>query len=222
MKSGVYKITNPKGKVYIGCSNNIEKRKKNYQNCNIPTQRLVLESIRYYGWSNHNFEILEYTNDLINREKYYIEKYNSYYEGLNCNTGGGGISTHNEETKKTISEKGKANKGKRINSHWKGKNKGEEYSKKLSMVLKNKSSHRKGKSLPQSHIENISKGKKGKSNPLNAKAILQYDINGNFIQEHPSIEIAAKSVGGNPTAISNCLKKGGNSTSCSYIWLYKN
>ena len=31
-KSGIYKITNPKGEVYIGCSQNIHVRWMNYKN----------------------------------------------------------------------------------------------------------------------------------------------------------------------------------------------
>jgi group I intron endonuclease len=222
MKSGIYKITNPKGEIYIGCSNDIELRKKQYQNLNLPNQKLIRESIMFYGWVNHKFEILEYTNDLINREKYYINLLNSFNKGLNGNKGGGGVSTHTEETKKLISEKSRINKGKRSNSHWKGKSKGKDFSKKLSLSLKGKPSHRKGKKLPKSHCDNISKSNKNIPKPSNNKSILQYDKEGNFIQEHISIEKAAQCVKGNPTAISNSLRKGGNSTSSSYIWRYKN
>jgi group I intron endonuclease len=221
MNSGIYKITNPKGEVYIGCSNNLELRKKDYQCLRILNQKLILESIKYYGWENHSFEILEYTEDIINIEKYYIQKYDSFNNGLNSNRGGGGVEKHTEETKNLISKKGKLNKGKRINSHWKDKNKGEEFSEKLSISLKGKPSHRKGQKLPESHRKKISASLKGKPNPLNNKPILQYDLNGNFIQEHISIEYAAKYVGGNPTAINNALRKGGNATSASYIWRYK-
>ena len=80
---------------------------------------------------------------------------------------------------------------------------------------------RKGKRISEEHRLNISKGKKGLPNPKNAKPILQYDKNNNLIAEHPSIEQAAISVNGNPTAINNALKKGGEATSSSYIWKYK-
>ena len=53
MKSGIYKITNPKGKIYIGCTNNLEKRIKNYQNGKITTQPLMFESWSKYGWDSH-------------------------------------------------------------------------------------------------------------------------------------------------------------------------
>jgi group I intron endonuclease len=223
-KSGIYKITNPKGEVYIGYSKDLDKRKNDYKLFKIKTQPLILESLYTYGWINHNFEILEYTNNLKEREKYWVEKFDSFNNGLNSNKGGGGPKNHTEETKKLISEKGKLNKGKRINSHWKGKPKPEH------IIEANKSnkgkrihnSHWKGKTRSEETKYKMSQAQKGKPKPLNNKPILQYTKQGEFIQEHPSIEEAAKNIGGNPTAINNALIKGGEATSASYIWKYKN
>jgi group I intron endonuclease len=145
MKSGIYKITNPEGKVYIGCSKNLENRKNCYKNHKISSQKLIFESIIKFGWDKHLWEEIEYTFNLKEREKFWISEFNSFIEGLNSNLGGGGPLEHSNETKNLISIKGKANKGKRINSHWKGKNKGEEFSEKLSISLKGKPSHRKGR-----------------------------------------------------------------------------
>lgn len=221
MKCGIYKITNPEGKIYIGCSNDLDLREYHYKNLKIPNQRLMLESLLKYGWEQHIWDIIEYTKDLVDREKYYIEFYNTFENGLNLNRGGGGVSTHTKETKQKISERGKTNKGKRANSHWKGKKKGQEFSNKLSMALKGQPSHWKGKKRGEEFGQLLSQMKKRKPNPLNAKPILQLDLNFNLIKEHPSIKEAAKYVNGNPTAISNALKKGGNATSSSYIWRYK-
>lgn len=198
-KSGIYKITNPKGEVYIGCSQNIHVRWMNYKNSSKTAKQPKLnQSFEIYGFENHTFEVIEDIEILLaQREKYWIEFYNSYSEGLNSNPGGGGVEAHNENTRKLISEKGKLNVGKRKNSHWKGKTRSEENKLK------------------------ISQSKKGKPIPSNNKPVLQYDKQGNFIQEHPSIEEAARSVGGNPTAINNALRKGENATSVGYIWRYK-
>ena len=197
MQSGIYKITNPEGKIYIGCTSDLERRIKDYERGNIRTQPLILESWRKHGWDSHIFEILEYTEDLILKEKYYIKKYDSYYKGLNGNKGGNGVKKHTLNTRLKMGIAGKKNKGKRAISH------------------------RKGKKLSEEHRLNISKGKKGLPNPKNAKAILQYDKDNTLIAEHPSIEQAAISVNGNPTAITNALRKGGEATSSSYIWKYK-
>lgn len=221
-KSGIYKITNPKGKVYIGYSRDLNKRKNNYKLFQVKNQPLILESLYTYGWINHTFEILEYTGNLKEREKYWIEKLDSFNNGLNSNKGGGGPKTHTEETRKLISEKGKINKGNRENSHWKGKKYSEQHIINLSFSKKGKSSHWKGKTRSEENKLKISQSKKGKSIPANNKPILQFDKHFNFIQEYPSIEEAAKIVKGNPTAINNSLRKGGESTSASYIWRYKN
>jgi group I intron endonuclease len=52
---GIYKITNPKGKVYIGQSTNIEERMKHYINKNGKRQPKIFYSIKKYGWENHIF-----------------------------------------------------------------------------------------------------------------------------------------------------------------------
>jgi group I intron endonuclease len=224
MKSGIYKITCLlNNQIYIGYSVNLEKREKNYKNNNIPNQKYIKNSINNFGWENHKFEIIEYCEKNILKEKeiYWITYYDSFNNGLNGNRGGGGPVTHTEEIKKIISEKSKNNKGKRINSHWKGKLKGEEFSKKLSMSLSNKKSHWKGKSRGEEFSKKLSEAKKGKPLPSNNKPVLQYSKTGTFIQEHISIEQAAKHVNGNPSAISNALKKGEKYSSCGFVWKYK-
>jgi group I intron endonuclease len=220
-KSGIYKITNPKGEVYIGCSKDLDKRKNDYKLFKVKTQPLILESLYTYGWVNHIFEILEYTDNLKEREKYWIKKLDSFYNGMNNNRGGGGPETHTEETRKLISEKGKTNKGNRENSHWKGKKYSEQHVINLSLSKKGKLSHWKGKTRSEENKLKISQSKKGKPIPANNKPILQFDKQGNFIQEYPSIEESARSINGNPTAINNALRKGENATSAGYVWKYK-
>jgi group I intron endonuclease len=221
-KSGIYKITNPKGEVYIGCSKDLDRRENNYKLFKVKTQPLILESLYTYGWINHIFEILEYTDNLREREKYWIEKFDSFNNGMNNNRGGGGPEGHTKETRKLISEKSKANPGKRVNSHWKGK------PKPLHVIEANKAnpgkrkdSHWKGKTRSEESRLKMSQSQKGKPKPLNGVSILQFDKQNNFIQEYPSIEEAARNVNGNPTAINNALRKGENATSAGYIWRYK-
>lgn len=83
---GIYKITNPKGKVYIGQSINIEKRFYMYnlvKNCE--NQILLFRSFNKYGVTNHSFEIIEECSvDLLNeRERYYQDLHNVLECGLN-------------------------------------------------------------------------------------------------------------------------------------------
>lgn len=196
MQSGIYKITNPEGKVYIGKSKDIDVRFDRYSKYKtLRNQPKLFSSFDKFGFENHTFEIIDTNPEL---EISYIQEYDSYKNGLNSNLGGGGVIKHNKDTRKLISVVGKKNKGKRVNSHWKGKKRSEK------MKLK------------------LSQSKKGKPLPSNNKPILQFDKNGNFIREHKSIKQAAIYIKGNPTAISNALRKGGGATSSSYIWKYKN
>lgn len=87
---GIYKITNPKGRIYIGQSINIESRIARYkrlQCCN--SQPKLYNSFLKYTTDNHKFEILcECTIDeLDSLEEYYICAYNCLKSksGLNCN-----------------------------------------------------------------------------------------------------------------------------------------
>lgn len=92
---GIYKITNPKGKIYIGQSVNIEKRWNRYKNLNPKDcigQPLIYRSLIKYGVKNHIFEIIELCNkeELNKLESYYIVLYNSFNSkcGLNLTSGG--------------------------------------------------------------------------------------------------------------------------------------
>lgn len=81
-KSGIYKITSPTGKVYIGQSQNIQQRLRYYL-YDPPTTTKIGRSIKKHGIENHKVVVLELTYDLDERELYYIQKYNSVEEGLN-------------------------------------------------------------------------------------------------------------------------------------------
>lgn len=87
---GIYKITNPKGLVYIGQSIDIEKRFYSYRILNCKDQSAIYNSLKKYGSENHLFEIIHECNkeELDCLEIMYIEKYNSYKLGLNSRSGG--------------------------------------------------------------------------------------------------------------------------------------
>ena len=88
---GIYKIINPKGKIYIGYSKNIERRFKEYLTLRCRSQKFLKESFQTYGVENHIYSIIEECDieNIKKREKYWIEYYNSYKNGLNSNKGGG-------------------------------------------------------------------------------------------------------------------------------------
>ena len=104
---GIYKITNPNNKIYIGQSINIEKRFKNYLNQNCKYQRKLYNSLNKYGVENHVFEIIEecVVENLNERERYYQDLHNVVENGLNSkyvksNDKSGYVS---EDTKKRLS-----------------------------------------------------------------------------------------------------------------------
>ena len=84
---GIYKITNPKGKIYIGQSVNVEKRLREYRGIsNCKNQIKLYRSIIKYGFSEHIFEVLEEctVEELNIRERYWQDFYKVLEEGLNC------------------------------------------------------------------------------------------------------------------------------------------
>ena len=85
---GIYKITSPTKKVYIGQSINIEKRIKNYKafnNCK--NQPALYNSLKKHGVEKHKFEILCECeiHELNDKERYYQDLYSVLNNrGLNC------------------------------------------------------------------------------------------------------------------------------------------
>lgn len=86
--TGIYKITSPSNKVYIGQSVDIEKRFNNYNKLyNCKNQIRLYNSFIKYNPKNHIFEILCECdiNNLNDKERYYQDLYNSIGKnGLNC------------------------------------------------------------------------------------------------------------------------------------------
>ena len=83
---GIYKITSPSNRIYIGQSINIKNRFKNYRLLNCKEQIRLYNSLLKYGFENHKFEILEECDfEYLNiRERHYQDYYNVISNGLNC------------------------------------------------------------------------------------------------------------------------------------------
>jgi group I intron endonuclease len=81
MISGIYKITNPKGQVYIGLSKNIHQRWRNYKHLGSTSQGKIKDSILKHGYSKHQFDILEQCDsaDLAVKEIEYKQKFINEY-----------------------------------------------------------------------------------------------------------------------------------------------
>jgi group I intron endonuclease len=105
---GIYKITSPTNRIYIGQSVDIERRFRFYRNLNCKGQPVLYSSMLKYGSDSHTFEIIEEcSHELLNvRERYWQDFYCVLNGGLNCHL----TSTdelpklHSQETKDKIAK----------------------------------------------------------------------------------------------------------------------
>lgn len=145
---GVYKITSPSNKIYIGQSINIEDRWKKYQKYpeSIKNQTKLYNSLKKYGWEQHIFEIIEECEEskLLERETYWKIFYKVLdIPSLCCRIDGKG-GRNSKETNLRI---GKIHKGKKYTEESKQK------------ISKSK----KGTVFTEEHKRKISEAKKGKT-----------------------------------------------------------
>lgn len=131
--TGIYKITSPQGRIYIGQSKDCTKRFYFYKIASkyCYKQKRLYNSFLKYGVSNHIFEIIEEClfDELNTRERHWQEHYDVLNKnGLNCkytNTDEK-KTVMSEITKQKISEK---NSGKKNGMYGKiGPNKGKTFS----------------------------------------------------------------------------------------------
>lgn len=127
---GIYKITSPSNKVYIGQSIDIDKRLDKYKtDLKYISQPKLRNSLRKYGIDNHKFEILEecLQEQLNERETYYkqleLDKINNNWDKvLFCELYDLGGGPKSKETRIKIG-KGlkKVYKSKERKAYWEGK-----------------------------------------------------------------------------------------------------
>lgn len=145
---GIYKITSPSGKIYIGQSRNINTRFNRYKNLHCSEQPKIYRSLIKYGYINHNFEIIEEClfEELNIKERYWQDYYDVIgINGLNC------VLTETDELPQIRSEESRL----KIVNSLTGKKRTLEQRKKMSESAKN---------MSDQHKLNISLAKKGKPN----------------------------------------------------------
>ena len=181
---GIYKITNPEGKAYIGLSKNIQKRWNSHKNLQFKGNIKLRESLTEYGGDSHQFEVIEeidisnlgrsQANNLLQiRERYWINHFETFKGGLNANRGGSGCKEHTAESKQKISEANSKPKPADFGANRKKWQHTEEYKEKV----------RNAKRRP----------------------ILMYDPEGNLVGEFPNNQKAADYIGCQKSAIWNVL-----------------
>lgn len=163
--SGIYKITNPKGKVYIGFSSNIENRFVQYRYYHCKFQKLLLNSLKKYGVENHTFEIIHLCDD--SELEYWEIHYGKLYNvndtkyGLNIRECGGRRGKLGESTKKLMSESKKGEK-----NHNFGKKMSEERKKIQSEKMSGANNPNYNKTPSDETRKKQSKAHSGKKNPF--------------------------------------------------------
>ena len=74
---GIYKITSPSNRVYVGQSRNIEYRWTQHKSLRYDSYGKLVNSLKKYGVENHVFEVIEECEfeDLNIRERYWQDYY---------------------------------------------------------------------------------------------------------------------------------------------------
>lgn len=204
--AGIYKLTSPSGKIYIGKASNLYVRLNNYINLHCKGQRYLYNALLKYGVDNFKIDILfktdkkyKYIEDLLNAiEIRTIKTFKSTNRdiGYNIKSGGNG-GKHSEETKKLI---GNGNRGKKRSEEFKLN-----VSKRMSETKRSEESNKK------------------RSNSMISKnkvIVIQYNKNGEFIKEWESASDAYRELNISGTSIANNIS-GRSKSAGGFVWKYK-
>lgn len=213
----VYKHTCPNGKIYIGVTSlNVKSRWG--KNGSLYKNMLFGKAIQKYGWDNIEHEILFDNLNKDEAEKKEIEliaKFKSNMRDFGYNVETGGLThKHTQDTRDKMS---KTRKNKPLS---------EQHKKALS-------ESRKGIIFSNEHIENIRKSHRGYVMPESQKhkisescrnkgikKVMQFTLNGEFLQTFDSLKEALYSVGGKSEGnISSCCR-GKKKNAYGYMWKY--
>ncbi len=241
MKTKIYLVENCYGdpnKVYIGKTKNSRetKHKRTYGFQSIYTEIDSIDSLDRKDWKP--------------LESYWIEQFRHWgFDVMNVRKiGGSGPEFQTEEAKmkmrkpktnkenfsypktkaflKSVTGKPKhypKSRNQNISKSLLGYKQTEEHVRKRSAHLKGKSNIKNQKPKPEGFGKIISEKLKGKKHNSTSKPILQYNLNGNFIKEFPSITNACEVVfndrSKNPNITKCCQRK--IKTAYGFIWKYK-
>lgn len=221
----IYKVTNKiNGKIYIGQTNNFERRKKQHLLDNRTNHQAFKKALNKYGFEGFDWDIIdkcESKKEINQKEQYYIVYYNSKVpNGYNIASGGAGGSNWNLQPIVMLDLDGKLIK---------------KYDYIYQCEVETKLNHStisaccKGKQLrykkyifmyEQDYLKN---GPKKYIKPTNnrKKKIKKYDLDGNYICTYNSVTEASIKNDINISNISSCLSKKTKSSG-GFIWRYLN
>ena len=105
---GIYKLTSPTGKVYVGQSKDIKRRFKQYKRLACEFQPKLYASLSKHGPKNHAFDIIEVCdNENLNMlEREYIKSLDSFDNsmGMNLRLGGDAVIDFSKESRAKMRE----------------------------------------------------------------------------------------------------------------------
>ena len=219
---GIYKLTSPSGKIYIGQSINLINRFNKYKSNSAKGQSYLDKALKKYGFENFKIEMLFITNKkykhiktMLNAlEIYSIKKYDSINpeKGYNLTKGGDGVlgrkTTDETKLKISIANKGlkRTDKQKEIMS--------------LACIGRVVSSETKNK-ISNTMKSKIRTEEHKKNNGLaNRIPIIQYSKSGEYIKEWTGAIEIEKELNINRSNIC-AVCKGNRKTTGGYIFKYK-
>lgn len=161
--AGIYKITSPSGRVYIGQSKDIDHRFYRYRTYQCKKQPRLYYSLMKYGSGSHTFEIVylfppDVTRDITdNYEQFVIAQFKEAGTALlNMNEGGLTNKELSPETRKKLSESATGKK------YWLGRKHTEEAKNKIRLANT-------GVKFTEDRLRKMSEGNKGKPSPMKGK-----------------------------------------------------
>jgi len=177
--TGIYKITSPSHRIYIGESVDIEKRWKQYENFSGNSSSIgpkLLNSFKKYGFNNHKFEVIEECNleNLDGMEVFWKKHYFNLFDSnwkhfLFCELydRGGGPRSEETKIKMSISQKLNLSKPEVI---------------KIRKINCTIAANKPG--VQEKAVKNTNWGLRNKKL---LKPVVQLSLNGEFIREYPSL-----------------------------------
>ncbi len=211
----VYKITNPIGQIYIGCTCNFKERLSHYRNVNCVKQKLIYASLVQYGYAQHTVEIIDkFVSNYQyaqGKELFWVKSNLSNatkwpeYNGMNISAGGQGALGVKASEKKLLMLRSR-----------KGHIKSEETRRLIGIGNKGKISPFRG--VPMTPEQRKAHGES--QIICRGKPVIVYDLNMNLIGEYGAVKLAARELNVDSKNVFAILA-GRIKTPKKYIYKYK-
>ena len=212
----VYMYTSPSGKHYVGRTCNPQKIRSQTNGVGYRGSTAFWNAIQKYGWDNFEYEVLEENikcEDIDERENYWINYYHSSTDenGYNLKKPNHTCKIFSEEARKRMSE----SQRKRDNSTYHHGHLSEEHRKSISKALKGKMVGEKNPSYGRVVV--VSEETRKKLSKSSSIPVMQFDMNGNYIQTFKSRREAGKVLNIPEKNISACCS-GRHKSAYGYQW----